>query len=357
MSYREHTKKIKIGNTVIGGGEKIAIQSMTNTRTEDVKATVAQILQLEAAGCEIIRCTANTEEAAKAFKEIKKQIHIPLVADIHFQYRLAILAMENGADKIRINPGNIGGAERVRRVADACRERGVPIRIGVNSGSVEKHLLEKYGGPTAQALVESALSHARLLEDAGFYDIALSMKASDVKTTIAAYRLMDEQSDYPLHVGVTHTGTHRMGLLKSAAGIGGLLAMGIGNTIRVSLAAEPEEEVRAGYDILRAADVLHDGVRVVCCPGCGRSGIDVVAIAEEVERRLSGVRSPLTVAVCGCVVNGPGEAREADFGVAGGDHVGILFSKGEMIERVPEERLADALCERVFAHIAELPDN
>ena len=337
-------RTIHVGGVSIGGNAAVSVQTMTNTDTRDVEATVEQIARLADAGAQIVRLAVPDRAAAEALSEIRKRSRVPLVADIHFDYRLALIAAESGMDKIRINPGNIGSPERVRAVADACKARGIPIRIGVNSGSVEKPLLEKYGGPTPQAMAESALNHARLLEEADFFDIALSVKAADVPSTIAAYRLLDARCDYPLHLGVTHAGTKRMGTLKAAAGIGGLLAMGIGNTLRVSLTADPAEEVAAGYDILRAAGRLHDGVELICCPTCGRCRIDIIGLAEEMERRLADIRVPLKVAVMGCAVNGPGEAREADLGVAGGDGVGLLFAHGEILRgQIPMDQLADRL--------------
>lgn len=344
--YRDNTKVVKIGNVAIGGGNKIAIQSMTNTKTEDVKATVEQILALEKAGCDIVRSTVPTMEVAKAIAEIKKQIHIPLVADIHFDYRLAIAAMENGADKIRINPGNIGDKDRVKAVADACRNRNIPIRIGVNSGSVERELLAKYGGPTAQALAESASRHVEMLREFDFDDIVLSVKSSDVKLMTESYRLIHEMYDYPLHLGVTEAGTARMGIIKSAAGIGSLLLDGIGDTIRVSLTADPVEEIYAAKDILKAVGI-GGGVRIVSCPTCGRTGIDLITIAKQVEQRTRDITADIKIAVMGCVVNGPGEAREADIGIAGAKGEGIIFKKGEVIRRVPEEKLVDELMDEV----------
>ena len=316
---------------------------MTNTKTEDVAATVAQIKQLTKVGCEIIRCAVPTQEAAAALTEIKKQITIPLVADIHFDYRLAIAAAEGGASKIRINPGNIGGEERVKAVADCCKAHHIPIRIGVNGGSLEKDLLEKYGHPTPEALVESAFSHIRLLEKFGFDDICVSMKSSSVPLMMKAYQLFSAQSDYPLHVGVTETGTEHMGIIKSAMGIGGLLCMGIGDTIRVSLTADPVREVYAARDILKAAGLRHDGVNIVACPTCGRTRIDLIGLANRVEEALKNCKKPITVAVMGCVVNGPGEAREADVGIAGGDGVGMLFAKGQMLQKLPYDELLPAL--------------
>ncbi len=337
------TKEIKVGNVKIGGGAPISVQSMCNTPTEDVEATVAQILRLEAAGCDIIRVAVPDMAAAKAVAAIKKRIHIPLVADIHFDYRLALASLEGGVDKVRINPGNIGGVERVRAVARACEERGVPIRVGVNSGSVERELLAKYGGPTAEALVESALGHVRLLEDVGFSDICISVKSSTVTRTVEAYRLLSQKCDYPLHLGVTEAGTEYLGAINSAVGIGTLLNEGIGDTVRVSLTADPEREVQAGIAILKAAGKRSGGVKFVSCPTCGRTKIDLVALAHEVEQRLRGCDKNITVAVMGCAVNGPGEAREADFGVAGGDGEGLLFKKGEIVKKLPYGQLAEGL--------------
>ena len=336
-------KQIMVGSVPVGGGAPVTIQSMTNTRTDDVEATVAQILQLEAAGCEIIRCAVPDQAAAHAVGAIRERIHIPLVVDIHFDYRLALEAAAAGADAVRINPGNIGGEDRVKMVADACRSRGIPIRIGVNGGSLEKELLAKYGGPTPEALVESAFGHIRLLNRYDFDDICVSLKTSSVPNTIAAYRLMAERSHYPLHVGLTEAGTPRMGVLKSAVGIGGLLALGIGDTIRVSLSADPIQEVYAARDILKAAGVRQDGAELISCPTCGRTRIDLISLAEEVEERLRDVKKPITVAVMGCVVNGPGEARSADVGIAGGDGEGLLFRWGEIVKKVPQSELVDEL--------------
>ena len=341
------TREVRIGNRVIGGGNPVLIQSMTNTKTEDVQATVAQIKRLTAAGCEIIRCAVPTMEAAKALGEIKRQIEIPLVADIHFDYKLALEACAAGIDKIRINPGNIGSDDRVKAVADACRQRGIPIRIGVNSGSLEKEILAKYGHPTPEALCDSALYHASLLEKFDFNDIVLSMKSSTVSTMIKAYELAAERCDYPLHLGVTEAGTERMGIIKSSAGIGALLLHGIGDTIRVSLTADPVKEVYAAHDILKALDIEKDGVQFVSCPTCGRTRIDLVKIANEVEDKLRNCKKNIKVAVMGCVVNGPGEAREADIGIAGGDGCGLVFKKGEILRKVPEDKLVDALLEEV----------
>ena len=337
------TKQILVGGVPVGGNAPIPIQSMCNTRTDDVAATVAQIKRLEAAGCEIIRVAVPDMAAARAVGAIREQISIPLVVDIHFDYRLALEAVAAGADKVRINPGNIGAPERVKAVAQACRVRGVPIRIGVNGGSLEKPLLAKYGGVTPEALVESAFGHIELLHRYDFDDICVSLKSSDVRTTMAAYRLMSEKSDYPLHLGVTETGTLRMGTIKSAIGIGGLLSFGIGDTIRVSLSADPVEEVSAARDILKALGIRRDGPNLISCPTCGRTRIDLIRLAQEVEQRLEHVQKPLTVAVMGCVVNGPGEAASADVGIAGGDGVGLLFRKGEIAKKVPQDQLVDEL--------------
>ena len=337
------SKQILVGGVPVGGGAPVTIQSMCNTRTDDVSATVAQILRLEEAGCEIIRVAVPDLAAAKAVGAIREQIHIPLVVDIHFDYKLALESVAAGADAVRINPGNIGDADRVKAVARACAEKKLPIRIGVNGGSLEKELLSKYGGPTPEALVESAFGHIRLLNRWDFDDICVSLKTSSVPGTIAAYRKMAAESDYPLHVGLTEAGTPRMGVLKSAVGIGGLLALGIGDTIRVSLSADPVEEVYAAQDILRVVGLRKDAPELISCPTCGRTRIDLISLAHEVEERLRQVRKPITVAVMGCVVNGPGEAREADVGIAGGDGVGLLFRKGEIVKKVPQEELVDEL--------------
>ena len=334
---------MNIGGAVIGGGAPVAIQSMCSTATEDVAATVAQILRLEQAGCQIIRVAVPTMEAAAAIGAIKKAIHIPLVADIHFDYRLALRCAAEGVDKIRINPGNIGSHERVRAVAETCREHRIPIRIGVNGGSLEKPLLAKYGGVTAQALVDSAMGHVQLLNDCGFDDICLSVKCSHVPNNMAAYSLLSRETDYPLHLGVTEAGTPEMGVLKSAIGIGGLLCQGVGDTIRVSLTADPVEEVIAAKKILQAAGIRKSGPDLISCPTCGRTKYDMIPIAREVERRLQGCTKPITVAVMGCAVNGPGEARSADVGIAGGDGEGLLFRKGEILYKVPQDKLVDAL--------------
>lgn len=340
-------KQINVGGVLVGAGAPVSIQSMCNTRTEDVAATVAQIRRLEDAGCEIVRVTVPTMEAAEAVRAIKEQISIPLVADIHFDYRLAVAAAEHGADKIRINPGNIGGELNVKAVVDACKAHHVPIRIGVNGGSLEKELLRKYGHVTAEALVESALGHIRLLEKYDFTDICVSVKSSDVPMNMAAYRLLRERVDYPLHLGVTEAGTPSMGILKSAIGIGGLLCEGIGDTMRVSLTADPVEEVYAAKRILQACGIRKSGVNLVSCPTCGRTSYDMIPLAEEVEKRLADCKKNITVAVMGCVVNGPGEASSADVGIAGGKGEGLLFRKGEIIKRLPENELIDALMKEI----------
>ncbi len=340
-------RKIMVGNVPVGGDAPVSIQSMLNTKTTDVEGSLTQIRALRAAGCQIVRLAIPDMDAARGFAEIAKASPLPLVADIHFDYRLAIAAAEGGAAKIRINPGNIGGRDRVKAVVDVCREKHIPIRIGVNGGSLEKEILEKYGHPTAEALVESALGHVRLLEEQGFEDICISMKSSSVPVTMAAYRLMDGKTDYPLHLGVTETGTAHMGLIKSAMGIGGLLCMGIGNTMRVSLTADPVEEVVAAKEILQAAGLRKDAPELIACPTCGRTQIDLIRLAEEVEQRLKGCTKPVTVAVMGCIVNGPGEAREADVGIAGGKDCGVLFAKGKKLKTLPYDQLADALMEYI----------
>ena len=337
------TKQIKVGNVLIGGGAPVSIQSMLNTRTTDVEASLSQIRALAAAGCEIARLAVPDQEAAKGFAKIVEQSPLPLVADIHFDYKLAIAAAEGGAAKIRINPGNIGGEDRVKAVVDCCKAHQIPIRIGVNGGSLEKSLLEKYGHPTAEALVESAFGHISLLEKYGFEDICVSMKSSNVPLMMQAYRLFSEKSDYPLHIGVTETGTEYMGTIKSAMGIGGLLCMGIGDTMRVSLTADPVKEVYAAKAILKAAGLRQEGVNIVACPTCGRTRIDLIGLANQVEKALADCKKPITVAVMGCVVNGPGEAREADVGIAGGDDCGVLFVKGELREKLPYDQLLPAL--------------
>ena len=342
--YRNNTKTIKIGNCCIGGGNPILIQSMTNTKTEDIDATVAQILRLEEAGCDIIRSTVPTLEAAKAIGEIKKQIHIPLVADIHFDYKLAIAAIENGADKIRINPGNIGGTEKVKAVVDAAKERNIPIRIGVNSGSLEKPILQKYGKVTAEGIVESALDKVHMIEELGYDNLVISIKSSDVMMCIRAHELMAEQTKYPLHVGITESGTVYSGNIKSAVGLGVILYQGIGDTIRVSLTGDPVEEIRSAKLILQTLGLRQSGIKVVSCPTCGRTNIDLIGLANRVEQMVTKYDDlNLTVAVMGCVVNGPGEAREADLGIAGGNGEGLLIKKGEIVRKVPEEQLLSAL--------------
>ncbi len=341
------TKQIQVGGVAVGGGAPVSIQSMCNTRTEDVAATVRQILALENAGCEIVRITVPNHAAAEAISAIRGQIHIPLVADIHFDHRLAVEAAARGADKIRINPGNIGGEENVRAVVAACREHRVPIRIGVNGGSLEKELLAKYGRVTSEALVESALGHIALLEKFDFTDICVSVKSSDVAVNMAAYRLLHERVDYPLHLGVTEAGTPTMGLLKSAIGIGGLLCEGIGDTMRVSLTADPVEEVYAAKKILKAAGIRSSGVNLIACPTCGRTAYDMIPLVEELEARLADCPKNLTVAVMGCIVNGPGEASAADLGIAGGKGEGMIFRRGAMLRKVPQDELIDALMEEI----------
>ncbi len=343
------TRQIHVGSVAVGGGAPVSIQSMLNTRTTDVAGSLSQIRALAAAGCEIARLAVPDQEAAAAFGTIAAQSPLPLVADIHFDYRLAIAAAENGAAKIRINPGNIGGEERVKAVVDCCKAHHIPIRIGVNGGSLEKGLLQKYGHPTPEALVESAFSHIALLEKYGFYDICVSMKSSSVPLMMAAYRLFAEKSDYPLHLGVTETGTETMGVLKSAMGIGGLLCLGIGDTIRVSLTADPVREVLAAKSILKAAGLRKEGVNLIACPTCGRTRIDLIGLANQVEEALRDCQKPITVAVMGCIVNGPGEAREADVGIAGGEDCGVLFVKGQLKEKLPYDQLLPALLRYIDA--------
>ncbi|MCR5099444.1 MAG: flavodoxin-dependent (E)-4-hydroxy-3-methylbut-2-enyl-diphosphate synthase [Lachnospiraceae bacterium] len=344
---RKKTREVNIGGVMIGGDNPIAIQSMCNTKTADVKATVAQILELEDAGCEIIRCTANDMAAAEAFSEIKKQIHIPLVADIHFDYRLAIAAMEHGADKIRINPGNIGGEDRIAEVVRVARERSIPIRVGVNSGSLEKEIVEKYGGVTAEGLVESALDKVRIIENHDYDNMVVSIKSSDVMLCVDAYKLFAKKSDYPLHVGITEAGTVRRGTIKSSVGLGLILGAGIGDTIRVSLTGPVTEEVRVAQQILQALGLRRSGIEVVSCPTCGRTEIDLIGLANRVEELVAGYDLDIKVAVMGCVVNGPGEAREADLAVCGGKGVGLLMKKGEIIKKLPEDELLPALKEEL----------
>ena len=340
---REETKVIQIGTCKIGGGNPIAIQSMTNTKTEDVAATVAQILALEKAGCEIIRCAVPTMEAAKALAEIKKQIHIPLVADIHFDYRLAIAAIENGADKIRINPGNIGDVSRVKAVVDKAKEYNVPIRVGVNSGSLEKELVEKYGGVTAEGIVESALDKVRIIEDLGYDNLVVSIKSSDVMMCVKAHELISEKCNYPLHIGITESGTLLSGNIKSSVGLGIMLYQGLGDTIRVSLTGDPVEEIKSAKLILKSLGLRKGGIEVVSCPTCGRTRIDLIGLANKVETMVADIPLDIKVAVMGCVVNGPGEAKEADIGIAGGIGEGVLIKKGEVIKKVKEEELLDTL--------------
>lgn len=346
---RENTKVIQIGNVKIGGGNPIAIQSMTNTRTEDVEATVAQILALEAAGCEIIRCAVPTMEAAKALAEIKKQIHIPLVADIHFDYKLAIAAIEYGADKIRINPGNIGDKERVRQVVEKAKEYQVPIRVGVNSGSLEKELVTKYGGVTAEGIVESALDKVSLIEDMGYDNLVVSIKASDVLMCVRAHELLSERCPYPLHIGITESGTVLSGNIKSSVGLGIMLYQGIGDTIRVSLTGDPLEEIKSAKLILKTLGLRKGGIEVVSCPTCGRTKIDLIGLANQVENMVADIPLDIKVAVMGCVVNGPGEAKEADIGIAGGIGEGLLIKKGEIVKKVKEEELLETLRQELLA--------
>ena len=340
---REETKVIQIGTCKIGGGNPIAIQSMTNTKTEDVAATVAQILALEKAGCEIIRCAVPTMEAAKALAEIKKQIHIPLVADIHFDYRLAIAAIENGADKIRINPGNIGDVSRVKAVVDKAKEYNVPIRVGVNSGSLEKELVEKYGGVTAEGIVESALDKVRIIEELGYDNLVVSIKSSDVMMCVKAHELISEKCNYPLHIGITESGTLLSGNIKSSVGLGIMLYQGLGDTIRVSLTGDPVEEIKSAKLILKALGLRKGGIEVVSCPTCGRTKIDLIGLANKVEAMVADIPLDIKVAVMGCVVNGPGEAKEADIGIAGGIGEGLLIKKGEVVKKVKEEELLETL--------------
>ena len=346
--YRDDTKIVNIGNVAIGGGNPIAIQSMTNVKTEDVEACVSQILKLEEAGCEIIRCTVPNEAAAKAIAAIKKQIHIPLVADIHFDYKMAIAAMENGADKIRINPGNIGSIDKVKAVVDVAKERNIPIRVGVNSGSLEKELVAKYNGVTAEGIVESALDKVHIIEDLGYDNMVISIKSSDVMMCVRAHELLAGRTVYPLHVGITESGTLTSGNIKSAVGLGIILNQGIGDTIRVSLTGDPVEEIKSAKLILRTLGLRKGGIEVVSCPTCGRTKIDLIGLANKVENMVSGIPLDIKVAVMGCAVNGPGEAKEADIGIAGGDGEGLLIKKGEIIRKMPESELLDALKEELL---------
>jgi len=341
--YRDNTNVVKIGNKNIGGGNPILIQSMTNTRTEDIVSTVKQIKNLEAVGCDIIRCTVPTMEAAAAIKEIKKQINIPLVADIHFDYRMAIAAMENGADKIRINPGNIGSIQNIKAVVDVAKERRIPIRVGVNSGSLEKYLIDKYGGVTAQGIVESALDKVKIIEDLGYDNLVISIKSSDVMMCVRAHELIAEKTKYPLHIGITESGTLFSGSIKSSIGLGLILDRGIGDTIRVSLTDNPVEEVKAAKIILKTLGLRNGGIEVISCPTCGRTKIDLIGLAKDVEAMTAEFDLDIKVAVMGCVVNGPGEAKEADLGIAGGDGCGVIIKHGEIIKKVPESELLDEL--------------
>ncbi len=352
-SPRKKTRTITLGPVKIGWGAPVVVQSMCNTDTRDIAATLAQIARLEAAGCELVRLAVPDEDAAKALGKIKKGASIPIIADIHFSHTLALEAVKQGVDGLRINPGNIGGKDKVGEVVKACKEKKIPIRIGVNAGSLEKHLLEKYGHPTPEAIVESAFSHIRILEDLDYHEIKVSLKASDVMTTVEAYRLFAKQSDYPVHIGISEAGTIHSGTIKSSVGLGILLSEGIGDTMRVSLTADPVEEVRVAYEILKALKIRQRGVNLISCPTCGRTEINIIGLAEDVERRLSPIKEPLTVAVMGCVVNGPGEAREADIGIAGGKGTGLLFRHGENVKKVDEKELADVLVREVEKIVQE----
>jgi len=343
MFLRQDTRPVKVGNLTIGGSNEVIIQSMCTTKTADVEATVAEILRLEEAGCQVVRVTVNNEEAAAAIKEIKKRINIPLVADIHFNYKLALLAIENGIDKVRINPGNIGKRAKVEEVVKACKEKGIPIRIGVNAGSLENHLLEKYGYPTADAMVESALYHIGILEELDFHDIIVSLKASDVPMAIEAYTKAAQIIQYPLHLGITEAGTLFSGTIKSSAGMGALLSMGIGSTMRISLSADPVEEIKVARDLLKTFGLISNAATLISCPTCGRLDIDLFSIANEVEEYISKLKVPIKVSVLGCAVNGPGEAKEADIGIAGARGEGLLFRHGKMIRKVPEEIMVEEL--------------
>ncbi|MCU9613890.1 flavodoxin-dependent (E)-4-hydroxy-3-methylbut-2-enyl-diphosphate synthase [Caldibacillus lycopersici] len=343
MTHRTKTRPVRVGNLTIGGSDQVFIQSMTTTKTHDVEATVAQIHQLEEAGCQIVRVAVPDERAANAIHEIKKQINIPLVADIHFDYRLALKAIEGGVDKIRINPGNIGKREKVEAVVNAAKERGIPIRIGVNAGSLEKRILEKYGYPTADGMVESALHHIKILEDLDFHDIIVSMKASTVPLAIEAYEKASRAFDYPLHLGITESGTLFAGTVKSAAGLGAILSKGIGNTLRISLSADPVEEVKVARELLKAFGLISNAATLVSCPTCGRIEIDLISIANEVEEYIQNIKAPIKVSVLGCAVNGPGEAREADIGIAGARGEGLLFRKGKIVRKVPEAIMVEEL--------------
>ena len=352
MTNRKDTRKIKVGNMTIGGDNTVSIQSMTNTKTKDVEATVEQILELEKAGCEIIRVACLDEEDAEAIKEIKPKIHIPIVADIHFDYKIALKAIESGVDKLRINPGNIGGRDRVEKVVNACKEKNIPIRIGVNAGSLEKELLEKYGGkPTAEAMVESAIKHIKILEELDFYDICVSLKASNLDLCIEAYEKASEAFNYPLHIGITEAGTAFSGTIKSSIGLGVLLREGIGNTLRVSLSDDTIEEIKVAKEILKDCGLYKKSPTLVSCPTCGRTQIKLIPIAKEVENFLQTIEADITVAVMGCAVNGPGEAKEADIGIAGGIKEGLLFKKGEVIKKVPQEKIVEVLKQEILEMI------
>lgn len=353
MFHRKETVPVRVGNLTIGGSDEVIIQSMCTTKTADVDATVAEILRLEEAGCQLVRVTVNTKEAAEAIKAIKERIHIPLVADIHFDYRLALMAIENGIDKVRINPGNIGKREKVEAVVKACKERGIPIRIGVNAGSLEKHLLDKYGYPTADAMVESALYHIGILEELGFHDIIVSLKASNVPMAIEAYTKAAEVIRYPLHLGITESGTLFSGTIKSSAGIGALLSMGIGNTVRISLSADPVEEVKVARELLKTFGLISNAPTLISCPTCGRLDIDLFSIVNEVEDYLQQIKAPIKVSVLGCAVNGPGEAREADIGIAGARGEGMLFKHGQMVRKVPEAELVTELKKEIDEMVKE----
>jgi (E)-4-hydroxy-3-methylbut-2-enyl-diphosphate synthase len=353
MYHRTQTRPVKVGDLVIGGSDEVVIQSMTTTKTADVKKTVEQILRLEEAGCQIVRVTVNNEDAAEGIKGIKKEIHIPLVADIHFDYKLALKAIKNGIDKVRINPGNIGKREKVQEVVKACKEYGVPIRIGVNAGSLEKHLLDKYGFPTAEAMVESALHHIHILEELDFHNVIVSLKASDVRLAIAAYTKAAATFNYPLHLGITEAGTLFSGTIKSAAGLGALLSQGIGSTMRVSLSADPVEEVKVCRELLKDFGLLSNAATLISCPTCGRIEIDLISVANEIETYIEKIKAPIKVAVLGCAVNGPGEAREADIGIAGAKGEGLLFRHGEIVRKIPEENLVEELKKEVDALASE----
>jgi len=350
---RRKTRQIQVGNVKIGGDAPVVVQSMTTTDTKNIDATVAQINRLEEAGCEVVRIAVPESEAAEAAGEIKKQVKLPIVADVHYDHRLALMVMERGIDCIRINPGNIGSRQKVERVVKMAKERKVPMRIGVNAGSLEKDLLEKYGYPTAEAMVESAIKHIRILEDLDFFDIKVSLKASNVKLAVDAYRLFSKQLDYPLHLGITEAGLLLPGSIKSAIGMGLLLSEGIGDTIRVSLATEPEEEVKVGYEILKALELRHHGINIIACPTCGRLEIDLFKLANEVEQRLAHVKEPINISLLGCIVNGIGEGKESDIGIAGGKGQGILFKHGEMIRKIQESEMADVLVAEVEAMVLE----